>query len=82
MWKKFIIILVINIFLRIQKALNVIEHCCSAYDCKRTCLNSDNVLQTPGDNGFKFEIEGIKDNKYVPEMVYKGQQNFIFLEKI
>lgn len=50
----------------------MIETGCSAYDCKRTCINSNNAVQTPGDNGFKFEVEGLKDNKYVPDRIYKG----------
>lgn len=45
---------------------------CSAYKCKRKCLN-DYVLATPGDNGFQFDVEGLIDNsKYVPEKTYKG----------
>ncbi|CAF0721231.1 unnamed protein product [Brachionus calyciflorus] len=61
-----------SICLKIANSLNIIENGCSAYDCKRNCLNPNIFVQTPGDNGFKFEIEGIKDNKYVPDRVYKG----------
>lgn len=35
-------------------------------------LNPD-ISKTPGDNGFKFEIENLKDkNRYMPEKIYKG----------
>jgi hypothetical protein len=54
-------------------SLNMAENGCNAYDCKRTCINTNSILQTPGDNGFRFEIEGLKDNKYIPDKVYKGQ---------
>ena len=50
----------------------MIENGCAAYDCKRVCLNSNEISKTPGDNGFKFEISGIKDNMYMPEKVYRG----------
>ena len=51
-------------------AINSIQNGCSAYDCKRNCLNSE-ISATPGDNGFRFEIQGAKD-KYVPGKTYTG----------
>lgn len=53
-------------------SISNIENGCSAYDCKRTCFSAD-IVETPGDNGIKFEIEGLRDgNKYAPNKVYKG----------
>lgn len=54
-------------------SVNLIDTGCSAYDCKRNCINSNSIHQTPGDNGFRFEIEGLKDNKFMPEHIYKGK---------
>ncbi len=52
-------------------SVNNIENGCSAYECKRSCISSL-ISETPGDNGFKFEIDDMKDNKYMPDKVYKG----------
>ncbi|RMZ98907.1 hypothetical protein BpHYR1_047851 [Brachionus plicatilis] len=71
MSRSIFLILIINICMKISICFNLIEHGCSAYDCKRMCLNSNFILPTPGDNGFKLEIEGIRDEKYIPERVYK-----------
>ena len=53
-------------------SISMTNNGCSAYDCKRSCLSSADVSETPGDNGFRFEIEGLKDDKYEPDGVYKG----------
>lgn len=53
-------------------SVNMVENGCNAYDCKRNCINANTIVQTPGDNGFRFEIEGLVDNKYVPNKIYKG----------
>lgn len=50
----------------------MLESGCSAYDCKRTCIDTSRIRQTPGDNGFWFQIEGLRNNKYTPEKIYKG----------
>ena len=47
---------------------NMINNGCKAYDCHRYCMNYD-ISKTPGDNGFKFEVNSI-DNKYIPEKTY------------
>lgn len=72
MSREIFILFLINIFAKISTSLNIVENGCSAYNCRRTCLNSNLILQNPGDNGFKLEIEGIQNEKYVPEQVYKG----------
>lgn len=46
---------------------------CTAYNCKRTCFGTD-VSQTPGDNGFTFEIED-SPTKYIPNKLYKSELN-------
>ncbi len=53
-------------------SINMVNNGCSAYDCKRNCLSTSDLIETPGDNGFKFEIDGLKDDKYIPDSVYKG----------
>jgi hypothetical protein len=53
-------------------SINMVNNGCSAYDCKRSCLSTSDLIETPGDNGFKFEIDGLKDDKYMPDSVYKG----------
>lgn len=50
----------------------MLENGCSAYDCKRSCIDTSRIRQTPGDNGFWFQIEGLRNNKYTPEKIYKG----------
>lgn len=52
---------------------NMLENGCSAFDCKRSCIDSTRIRQTPGDNGFWFQIDGLRNNKYMPDKIYKGQ---------
>ena len=66
-----LVILQVLVYLTTSLSVNSIENGCTAYNCKRSC-SSSLISETPGDNGFKFEIEGMKDNKYVPDKVYKG----------
>ena len=55
-------------------SLNVISNGCSAYGCKRTCLSNSYVIETPGDNGFQFQLDpAMNDDKYMPEKTYKGE---------
>jgi hypothetical protein len=51
---------------------NMIADGCTSYGCKRNCMNSD-IHPTPGDNGFKIEIQGLNNNKYKPNKTYKGE---------
>lgn len=73
MSRKIFIVFIINICMKISIGFNVVEQGCSAYECRRTCINSKLILPTPGDNGFKLEIEGVQNEKYIPERVYKGR---------
>ena len=47
----------------------MINNGCKAYDCHRYCINQD-ISKTPGDNGFKFEVESNMKDKYIPEKTY------------
>ena len=71
-----LILLIINQLLVLTSidglSINMVNNGCSAYDCKRSCLSTSDLIETPGDNGFKFEIDGLKDDKYMPDSVYKG----------
>ena len=49
----------------------MIQNGCTAYDCRRTCMNGQ-ISENPGDNGFRFDIDGEVKNTYVPEKTYKG----------
>ena len=55
------------------KFKNFIRNGCPAYACNRFCLPNQVATPTPGDNGFKFEVDDqvLIDNKYVPEKTYK-----------
>lgn len=65
---KFILI-VINVFIINLSNANMINNGCKAYDCHRYCINQD-ISKTPGDNGFKFEVESNMKDKYIPEKTY------------
>jgi hypothetical protein len=66
--------IILLIFIDIMSSLSIsrLENGCTAYECKRNCFNSNRISKTPGDNGFKFEIAGLKDNKYVADKIYQG----------
>jgi hypothetical protein len=54
---------------------------CSSYGCKRSCMHPK-INPTPGDNGFKIEIEGLTNKKYTPNKTYTGEYFFTVLKKL
>ena len=75
-YKLTVILIIYLSFLTVQ--LNcMINKGCKAYDCHRNCVSQD-VSKTPGDNGFKFEIDGSHTNKYVPGKTYTSKFAFAF----
>ena len=81
MIEKLLVLFFLNIGMLNGLSINMATSGCSAYDCKRSCIAPD-ISATPGDNGFKFEIDGLSDDKYKPDSVYKGQLHFIFYHNL
>lgn len=67
---KSILIILVNVLMSISSFTfaNMINNGCKAYDCHRYCISHE-ISKTPGDNGFKFEVNSI-ENKYIPEKTY------------
>lgn len=61
-------LLLIQLFILRQTFANLINTGCVSYNCQRNCMSKD-MSQTPGDNGFKFEIDF---SSYKPEKTYKS----------
>ncbi len=67
--QRLIFLITINLTCLVIQLNGLIDKGCKAYDCHRYCVSQD-LSKTPGDNGFKFEIEGIQADKYMPGKTY------------